>query len=521
MFRFLFGTIVSVVLFFNASVLLGSPDTPTSMPITNPVRDVSMLLYQLRSSNPIVKIKALSKLSTYGTHARRAVPILIDLLSDKNRSVRFFSAHALSTIKSDAYTALPALMKLLRANDKTTRRASITAIISIGKMAIPILLQALNDKNQEIQKLAIFAVGEIGVSSKTVIDYLLQILNDSKQDELHLNVVQAFGKLKVVKSYPIAQLLKYLINSSDSDRNEAIARTLGLIGSNHISYIARVLGYNSTTTRYRKRYIKRRYYFGRRGYRYYGRRYRRPSYRYEKVVSSNTFFNLKKSCYLLDALSMMKDRYRYVLGIYSHILIVSTNDEVKRRALKLIGYVFTKLQMSGNQSFYSDVVKHSVLPAMNFTLQSASTSNLNTVITTISLMGSHKKYVLNALFPAMTSNDDDMRKTAYKNLWRIGLPIISYINTIGNAAKKDSELEVRKYATLTLGMLSISQTKTKLYVKNTLLMLLNDSESVVRDTALFSLTLIRRRTGDKNAESLIQQLLSKYSWMFVGLMTIK
>ena len=74
-------------------------------------------------------------------------------------------AEALEEIGSDARTAVPALIAALKDEDEEMRRAAAESLGEIGdQAAVPALIEALKDNNKQVRLAATRALGKIGDS---------------------------------------------------------------------------------------------------------------------------------------------------------------------------------------------------------------------------------------------------------------------------------------------------------------------------------------------------------------------
>jgi len=64
--------------------------------------------------------------------APQAVPVLIEALGDKDRLVRMWAANVLARIGPEAKAAIPALLPLLKEENSMNRGAADAALRSIG-----------------------------------------------------------------------------------------------------------------------------------------------------------------------------------------------------------------------------------------------------------------------------------------------------------------------------------------------------------------------------------------------------
>ncbi|CCI30625.1 Similar to tr/Q8YVS1/Q8YVS1 (fragment) [Microcystis sp. T1-4] len=153
-----------------------------------------------------------------------AIPGLLKALEDSNEDVRSNAAEALGKIGSE--TAIPGLLKALKDSDWDVCEEAAEALGKIGsETAIPGLLKALKDSYFSVRWKAAAALGKIG--SETAIPGLLKALEDSDRF-VRSDAAEALAKIG--SETAIAELLKAL-EHSNSDVRVYAAEALGNIGS--------------------------------------------------------------------------------------------------------------------------------------------------------------------------------------------------------------------------------------------------------------------------------------------------
>jgi len=115
----------------------------------------------------------------------RLIDPLIAACRDRDGAVKSAAAEALGKLRTDK--AVPALLKLFRDTSKTVRETAGTALMTIGEPSVPLLLDALTDKDFVVRCHAVRALGgmttdyQIGrswVKDPQVVDRLLVMLKD-------------------------------------------------------------------------------------------------------------------------------------------------------------------------------------------------------------------------------------------------------------------------------------------------------------------------------------------------------
>ena len=114
--------------------------------------------------------------SAGGATAERAVRALSELLSDESLVVRVQSAYAIGLMQSDATSAIPALVSSLQDESPFVRQQAAHSLINIGSEAVPALVEALDDADFGVQEYALYALAQLGPESNESVVKLAQVL---------------------------------------------------------------------------------------------------------------------------------------------------------------------------------------------------------------------------------------------------------------------------------------------------------------------------------------------------------
>jgi HEAT repeat protein len=109
---------------------------------------------------------------------KNGIPILIQALNVMDRDVHELAVSGLIKIGA---AAIPALIEALKDKDNQIRISAAWALGSIGetaKAAIPALIEALKDHNSRFRAIAGEALGAIGGEAKAAIPALMEALKD-------------------------------------------------------------------------------------------------------------------------------------------------------------------------------------------------------------------------------------------------------------------------------------------------------------------------------------------------------
>ncbi len=141
-------------------------------------------LKALQHPDPKVRYRAAETLAQLGALAKFAVPELKDALKDKHPMVRVKAAEALWKIdQTPVATLLPVLLQAMKDKDANVRAAAPPVIALLGakaKAAVPALVNALADKEFGVKLSAITALGDMGPIAKESAGDLLDLTKDKE-----------------------------------------------------------------------------------------------------------------------------------------------------------------------------------------------------------------------------------------------------------------------------------------------------------------------------------------------------
>ena len=179
---------------------------------TDPKKVVPPLIKDLgNKKDPGARLQAIVGLADFGPHAAAAVPGLIDALQDKDEDLRLNAAIALGKIGKPA---VEPLSKLLGSQDDDTRFYAVWALGWIGPEAgstSPAIVRLLADKNDGVRRKAAYTLGRINADPAASIAALVKAFEDPQED---VRVAAAEGVAKFG-----AQALPPLIAALKSDKD--------------------------------------------------------------------------------------------------------------------------------------------------------------------------------------------------------------------------------------------------------------------------------------------------------------
>lgn len=176
--------------------------------------EISNFVRDLKSTDKIERLHAIKALERMGPNAAEAVNPLITLLDDDD-DVRYEAANALRSI---GRLAVPALINALKSPNPRVRATAAYALVHIGygnAKAATALIEALNDNNKEVRSRAAEALGSIKPDNNEVVPALMRLLRD-QDAEIRQDAVSALGEIGP-EARPATPLIIELLNDHDVD----------------------------------------------------------------------------------------------------------------------------------------------------------------------------------------------------------------------------------------------------------------------------------------------------------------
>jgi HEAT repeat protein len=178
---------------------LGFRDRRIVVPLADRLRDPSdsvraQALWALNALSPEARLllpelkraatdaNAEVRLQTVGFMAKLGapvVPLLLEALRDKDVKVQRQAVAALQTIETDDEALLKAVAPLLKDEDATVRQYAVSVLRRCGPHAVPLLLTALKDKSDGVRQLVILALQDAGGDDKGLRPALIEAAKDS------------------------------------------------------------------------------------------------------------------------------------------------------------------------------------------------------------------------------------------------------------------------------------------------------------------------------------------------------
>jgi HEAT repeat protein len=148
---------------------------------------------------PEVRAAAASALGQMGPLAAPGIPQLANAMEEGPASVTVAALHALGRIGPEARPSIPRLAALLHpgTNASIVRSSAATALGRISQCperAVPALLQAMDDPDENVQQSAIRALAAFGPHAKTTVPALIRALAHASES-IRILATEALGSI--------------------------------------------------------------------------------------------------------------------------------------------------------------------------------------------------------------------------------------------------------------------------------------------------------------------------------------
>lgn len=197
--------------------------------------DVSYDVNRLEREFRIGKVSGETLRNAKESNARIATRIASRDEAIRQRSpVLYEAARALGRIGPGARDSAGILVKLLNSRERDGVRSQ--AAEALGKidpkpeLAVPALIEALDDSDELVRRAAITALGTLGARARDAVPKLQAITEYPPTEWEHIKAAWAWARISQDDRAPTGILIQVLETGSDSRRDEA-ARALGELGS--------------------------------------------------------------------------------------------------------------------------------------------------------------------------------------------------------------------------------------------------------------------------------------------------
>jgi hypothetical protein len=138
------------------------------------------------------------------------------------------AAVALKGIGPKAAAAIPALISALADGDEEVRGSSAEALVKIGPASVPALTPMLQDERPYVRARAAYVLGSFGDAAKTSIPHLIPLLQDEHAG-VRRTAADVLGKLGPDAKDAVPHLIR-MLQDEDKDAPRYAAEALGRIG---------------------------------------------------------------------------------------------------------------------------------------------------------------------------------------------------------------------------------------------------------------------------------------------------
>jgi HEAT repeat protein len=179
---------------------------------------VPALIASLRSPHSEVRRRATEALTKIGPNAKEAVPTLLEIVEEESAGPYAMNkAHVISALIAIGVTreAVPVLIRV--SDDRSARSHAIRALGAAGKIAVPLLADALKNDNPKIRSAAAEALSKIGTDAVEALPVLIEALDDPDW-EVRQQVANALGSMGPKAEPAVGALAKMLRDGQQQSR---------------------------------------------------------------------------------------------------------------------------------------------------------------------------------------------------------------------------------------------------------------------------------------------------------------
>jgi HEAT repeat protein len=126
-----------------------------------------------------VRLRAIRELGDMGTAAKPLLPVLLQALADRDWRIRYETAKTIGQIGADARTAIPALTDRLLDSDRRVACEAIASLGKIGTAALPCLIDALDSQISYVRRTSAWIIAGFESGARAAVPSLIQALSDA------------------------------------------------------------------------------------------------------------------------------------------------------------------------------------------------------------------------------------------------------------------------------------------------------------------------------------------------------
>jgi CubicO group peptidase (beta-lactamase class C family) len=168
-------------------------------------------------------VLSISSISNSYSQTTTKIDSLISVLSNKTgfEKTRLDAAKYFCELKINDTTAIKSLIECFSDDNLYLRGKSATALGKIGKPAVPYLIKALHDKNENVRWCASIALSKIGIDAANAVQTLAQSLNDTNENVRWCSLI-ALGNIGEAASSCSSQISKLLYDTNEDIKWAAV-----------------------------------------------------------------------------------------------------------------------------------------------------------------------------------------------------------------------------------------------------------------------------------------------------------
>ncbi|MBK8871664.1 MAG: HEAT repeat domain-containing protein [Elusimicrobia bacterium] len=187
---------------------------------------IPQLVESLRDSDFCVAEKSALALGAMGD---AAVPALLSALKSDNAAARRGAARSLGYMSPEIHAQVAAaLLPDLLSDDPFLRGETAMNVTAMGKVGVPVFLEALKQKDDDLRQRAVDGLGEIGLVTPEVVEALIGLYKDS-QRTIRLKASLCLGRMGQ-RDESVYKAVAPGLASKDKDILLGTLRALGAMG---------------------------------------------------------------------------------------------------------------------------------------------------------------------------------------------------------------------------------------------------------------------------------------------------
>ncbi len=182
---------------------------------------------------PELRREAVRAIAALGPGASSALPTLVRATRDENEEVRFWAVTAIGGQGHEARSAAPALITVMADDLRRVQEAARHALEALGPVATPVLLPALRSRDPWLRANAAEAIGVVGDTRGRVVPELIALLVD---DSLWVRAsgAWALGQIGPAARSAAKPLARML--QEELRRDPALAASSGRVRVEHVTF---------------------------------------------------------------------------------------------------------------------------------------------------------------------------------------------------------------------------------------------------------------------------------------------